>query len=76
MIPLMFMTFIPEENYKPRTKRKIITEAEYYLKDRDKLAGFECPICKEHQLFRGCVYIGCSACVNFFKEKEIIEANI
>ncbi len=77
MIPLMFTAYIPEISYQPRSKRKDpITEAEYYETDKELLKSFSCPICRDCNLFRGFVYIGCNSCLNFFSEKDIIEANI
>ena len=57
-------------------RRDPLTEAEYFAQDRVKLEGFRCPQCKEHNLFRGGVYIGCTGCMSYFSEKEIIEENL
>jgi len=75
----MFLTYIPEEYVKPQRSirnKPELTENSYFNNDVEKLAMFKCPICSEHQLFRGGVYIGCFGCLNYFSEKEIIEANI
>lgn len=74
---MIFAFYLPEETYVPSKKRKhIISEAEYFAQDVEKLQDFRCPTCKEHALFRGGVYIGCRGCLNYFDEKEIIEENI
>lgn len=76
---MMFITFIPEEeDFQPRPKRvnKILTEAQYFSRDVDKLKGLECPACGEQELFRGCVFIGCRSCLNYFVEADIISKNI
>lgn len=75
---MMFVAMIPEDTWRPSKRLKLppITESNYFKTDREKLSVFECPLCHEHKLFRGCVYIGCTECMNYFTELEIIEANI
>jgi hypothetical protein len=75
---MMFVFTIPEETYRPpkRSKVPLITESNYFEHDVEKLSVFRCPNCHEHALFRGCVFIGCVGCFNYFSEKEIIEENM
>lgn len=73
----MFIVQLPIDEYKPkRQKSNPLTEEQYYTNDIDLLSQFRCPTCKSYALFRGCVYIGCNGCLNYFSEKEIIEENI
>lgn len=75
----MLFVFGDITEYHPKLKKNnkaLIDESNYFLTDVDKLSCFKCPICGDHSLFRGVVYIGCFGCFNYFIEKEIIEANI
>lgn len=72
---MMFTFYIPEEEVKPNKKKHILTQAEYWVRDKGKLSSFTCPNCVTNELFRGHVYIGCFNCLNYFSEDEIIEAN-
>jgi hypothetical protein len=76
-VNMMFIAGIIESDA-PRKGNKfnVVTEAGYFDVDRSKLQAFRCPQCKEHNLFRGCVYIGCTGCMSYFSEKEIIEENL
>jgi hypothetical protein len=73
---MIFLFGIPED-VQPKRKfnPNILTEQEYFASDVRKLEAFQCPNCHEHTLFRGGVYIGCFACLNYFGESHIIEAN-
>ena len=74
---MIFAFMIPEDGPQRNLKKyNIMTETQYFERDRDKLSSVHCPNCKEHELFRGGVYIGCSACMNYFTELNIIEANM
>lgn len=72
---MMFVFNIPEETARA-PKHHIQTETEYFARDREKLQTIHCPNCKEHELYRGGVYIGCTGCFNYFDEDEIIIANM
>lgn len=74
---MMFTVFIPEETITPRRSNRspILTEEQYFNRDKDKLKPFKCPTCGDHELFKGGVYIGCFGCLNYFTEIEIINAN-
>lgn len=71
---MIFGFYIPEEEtYRPRVvKHHIITEAEYYSTDREKLKNTFCPACSEHNLFKGFNYIGCTGCMRYFSENEVL----
>jgi len=62
---------IKEETYsRPKPKNKILSEWDYWKKDKDKLKHIACPNCGEHELFCGYVYIGCTGCLQYFKEVQ------
>jgi hypothetical protein len=72
---MMFVVSIPYEEHS-KVKQAVMSESEYFMNGREQLLVAYCPVCKEHELFRGGVYIGCTGCFNYFNEQEIIDANI
>lgn len=77
MMFVMQLPIMEEEYIQPKKRRHVLTEQEYFSKDQEKLKDLKCPNCGDVGfLFRGFVFIGCTSCINFFDEKELIEANI
>lgn len=67
---------LSEYNPKKTFKHWNSIDTGYPTTDMDKLAVFRCPNCKDNQLFRGLVYIGCKSCICWFSEEDIILENL
>ena len=76
------VNFDPEPEVR-RGRAHVITEAEYFFKDSEKLIDVECLSCKAkgiknthgytHRLYTGGVYIGCRECWEYQSPADYYE---